>query len=169
MKAIIWIVVVLILIGGGWWYFAMQPVTSAPTPVPTTTDSGAAGGTVLEGSGTDVGPADEPIGTSTGTPASVTVRLTAQGFSPANVTVKAGDKVTFINEGTSAMWIAADPHPSHEGYSGTTRSQHCPDTANTALDQCASGNTYTFTFTKKGTWQYHNHMNASSRGTVVVQ
>jgi plastocyanin len=66
------------------------------------------------------------------------------------------------------MWIASDPHPTHQGYSGTTRDQHCPDTSGTAFDECAAGTTYTFVFEKVGSWGYHNHANISSRGTVVV-
>jgi hypothetical protein len=67
------------------------------------------------------------------------------------------------------MWVASNPHPAHTGYDGTSRQQHCPNTANTAFDECAPGSTYSFTFNKVGTWGYHNHMNPGSQGTVIVQ
>ncbi len=98
-----------------------------------------------------------------------TVEYTDAGFSPASLTVKVGDTVTFVNHSSGKMWVASDPHPTHEGYSGTPASVHCPDTAGTAFDQCSIGNTYTFTFQKVGTWGYHNHTNRNQGGTIIVQ
>ena len=70
------------------------------------------------------------------------------------------------------MWTASGVHPTHTAYSGTSLSQHCPDTAEVAFDQCkgeASGVSWTFTFTKTGIWGYHNHSRSSDMGTVIVQ
>lgn len=97
-----------------------------------------------------------------------TIRLTDTGFSPATLTVKKGTTVTFINQTSDTMWIGADEHPTHTEYDGTARSEHCPNTSGTAFDQCGVGNTYSFTFNKVGTWEYHNHTDASQHGTVVV-
>lgn len=102
------------------------------------------------------------------TTGAVTVTYTKDGFSPKAISVKVGTKVTFINQSSNRMWVASDVHPSHEGYSGTTRSQHCPDTAGTAFDQCTAGDSYTFTFGKVGTWAYHNHVVDEDEGVVVV-
>jgi plastocyanin len=107
-----------------------------------------------------------------GTPAASTahtVTYSNSGFSPATLTVKAGDTVTFVNQSSNRMWVASDPHPAHSGYSGTTRTQHCPDTAGTAFDQCSAGNSYTFTFAKTGSWGYHNHAVDEDAGTIIVQ
>jgi len=46
--------------------------------------------------------------------------------------------------------------------------EHC-GTGTTSFDQCANGGSYSFTFTKAGTWRYHNHSNASHFGTVIVE
>lgn len=101
-------------------------------------------------------------------PGSIVVTYTNGGFSPKTLTVKSGTKVTFLNNTTNRMWVASNPHPSHEGYSGTTRNQHCPDTMGISFDQCSIGNSYTFTFAKVGTWAYHNHAADEDGGTIVV-
>lgn len=98
-----------------------------------------------------------------------TVTYGSTGFSPSSVTVRAGDTVRFVNESGASMWVASDEHPTHTQYAGTTRSEHCAGSANTAFDQCESGNTYSFTFEKAGSWNYHNHVQASHGGTIVVE
>ena len=101
----------------------------------------------------------------------VTVRYTAEGFVPETVTIQAGQKVTFVNDSTGAMWVGADEHPTHTGYDGTDRATHCSGsyTGPTPFDQCMAGPTYTFVFTEAGSYDYHNHSGAQFGGTVVVQ
>ncbi|MDD5152505.1 MAG: hypothetical protein PHS95_00685 [Candidatus Pacebacteria bacterium] len=96
------------------------------------------------------------------------VALTDSGFSPSSTTIKKGDTVLFINKSSKKMWVASDPHPAHNGYSGTTLSEHCPDTAGVAFDQCSEDNAYSFTFEKVGTWGFHNHGTGDS-GVIIVQ
>lgn len=87
-----------------------------------------------------------------------TVTYNGDVFVPANLTIQAGEKVTFINESDIDMWVASAVHPTHEmlpefdqGF-GTTK-----------------GTTYSFTFTKTGTWKFHDHLNPSARGGITVQ
>ena len=150
---VLWIVIVLVIIGIGWYFFANQtPAPQAPT--------GANGGSENVGETPDTGDSVSAF----------TVRYTDQGFSPASMTVPVGTTVTWVNQSSgSEMWVAADEHPSHTSYAGTSRSEHCPDTTNTAFDQCARGNTFSFTFTKAGTWDYHNHVGSEDRGTIIVE
>ncbi len=101
-------------------------------------------------------------------PSTVEVNYTDQGFIPAKISVKIGDTVHFINKSSEAMWVGSDEHPTHTEYSGTTLREHCPDTAGTAFDQCGKGNDYSFTFTKAGSWNYHNHSHASMAGATIV-
>ncbi len=103
------------------------------------------------------------------TPMQATVTLTQDGFSPKSVTIAEGGTVTFVNQGGGQMLVASAQHPTHAVYGGSTLSQHCPDTTGTAFDQCQSGNSYTFKFQKKGSWNYHNHLVAGQFGTVVVE
>lgn len=143
------IVVVLLVLVGGWYMLSVTPA-KAPAPSDDTAATSTPLVTVKEG------------------PAVV---YTAQGFMPPTITIPAGTKVTFVNQSTKDMWVASAMHPSHAVYSGTTLSEHCPDTSGTAFDACektASGATYTFTFGRVGTWKYHDHLDASKSGTIVV-
>lgn len=112
--------------------------------------------------------AADPI-TEDSEPQETTVTYTTSGFSPATVTVDSGTTVTFVNESGRAMWVASGVHPTHSVYDGTSLSQHCPDPDNSSFDQCAAGNTYSFTFDRAGTWGYHNHQGPQHTGTVIVE
>lgn len=79
-------------------------------------------------------------------------------FTPASVTIKVGDSVQFVNKGTSTTRVASDPHPLHTGLQGFDD-----------LKTSKPGESYTFTFTKAGTFGFHDHLSPSSRGTVIVQ
>jgi plastocyanin len=93
----------------------------------------------------------------TNTSTAVAVSITAAGFSPSTVTVKAGTVVTWTNASGADARVASDPHPTH--------------TDLPALDSAtlATGDSYSFTFTKVGTWGYHNHEAPTRRGSVIVQ
>ena len=86
------------------------------------------------------------------------VTYTDSGFSPSTLTIKKGGTVTFKNTASDDMWIASNPHPAHTNYPGFD-----------AKRKIAPGETYQFTFTKTGSWGYHNHLNPSEGGTVIVQ
>lgn len=79
-------------------------------------------------------------------------------FSPASLTIKAGDIVVFKNESNTSFWPASDPHPTHTNYPGFD-----------AGKAIAAGSTFEFKFTKVGTWGYHNHLNPAQHGTIKVQ
>lgn len=100
------------------------------------------------------------------------VTYTNSGYSPSTLRVKVGATVTFKNESSRSMWTASAVHPSHMVYGGTSLVEHCPDIKGTAFDACTGiqpGNSWSFTFTKIGTWKYHNHLNPSDTGTIVVE
>lgn len=155
MKYALWIVLAVLVLGGGWYFMSMNPI--APSSAPTTSAAAA-------------GSADTSASVQINTPPSMsaTVTYASGGFSPASVTIKKGGSVTFVNTSGQRMWVASNPHPTHEGYSGTTKNQHCPDTAGVAFDQCSVGASYTFTFQKTGTWAYHNHAIDEDSGVVTV-
>lgn len=79
------------------------------------------------------------------------------GFAPVKITVKKGTAVTFTNLSAGNMWVAADVHPTHQLLPGFDQ-----------LKDGAKGATYEYVFAKVGTWTYHNHMNPSHLGTIVV-
>ncbi len=164
---LIWIVIAVIVIAAGAYFLTRSPeapaaadnMTGDDTPIPVEPPGfetgGATGGDTSGGIG-------EPL-------SAYTVRYTADGFSPSTITVPEGTTVTFVNQSSRDMWVASDQHPSHTGYSGTSRTEHCPGGSMTAFDQCAKGASYSFTFEKTGIWSYHDHMNAQFKGTVIVE
>src|SRR3990167_7304334 len=85
------------------------------------------------------------------------VTINSNGFSPASLTVKKGTKVTFKNSDTKTHWPASAPHPTHTDYLELD-----------PLQAIAAGGTWEFTFTKVGTWKYHDHLNPTQFGTIVV-
>ncbi len=179
MKIAIGILVALVVIAGGYFLIVHKtevPATSAETPTPTATTNTTTSGTTHTGTATKITGTTNtgaPSGSTLTGPAhaAVTVNYTSKGFSPKVITIVKDTTVNFVNNSDTTMWVASNPHPTNNGYSGTTVSQHCPNSANNSFDECTAvgrGNTYTFTFLKVGTWGYHNHMDSSSAGTVVV-
>jgi len=79
------------------------------------------------------------------------------GFAPQILRIKKGDTVTFKNQSALPLWIASNPHPLHTGYSGFDSKK-----------SLKSGETYTFTFTRIGSFGYHNEMHLSHKGTIIV-
>lgn len=86
------------------------------------------------------------------------VSYTNSCFSPSTLTVKQGQTVSFINNSSRSMQPASNDHPSHTDY---------PEFDSGSPVE--KGETYEFTFTKKGTWGYHDHLRESCSGTVIVE
>lgn len=101
------------------------------------------------------------------------IEMTASGFSPDTITVSAGETVTFVNKDTVKRWPATDIHPTHTVYPGSDI-KACFNGGDSSgmFDSCRGlepGETYSFTFTEVGTWDYHDHLKARFTGTVVVE
>jgi plastocyanin len=165
------IIAILIIAGGAWWY--TQNNTAAPSTQTTTV--GNAGGSdytpPADTVSTTTASSTSSTTTATAAPKTVTVTFNSStGFSPKTVNVNAGDTVIF-KAASGQMWIGSDAHPSHTEYDGTSRTTHCAPgyTGPAPFDQCSAGATFSFTFAKAGTFEYHNHLAAQNTGTVVVQ
>jgi len=161
MKAVIAIIVVIILAAGA---YALLHTPSASAPAQTTS-------TTVVATTTDTTTGDDvSAGGTVNVRTPVTVTYDGTSFSPKTVTIKVGQSVTWVNQSTSGMWIASNPHPVHTGYDGTTEAQHCAPgyTGAAPLDECGEKSSFTFTFNKVGTWGYHNHEGAEDGGTVIV-
>ena len=101
-----------------------------------------------------------------------TVKITADGFSPKTLTVKAGTKVTFANEDTNEHWPASARHPTHTIYPGSDIKKCGTPQEKEVFDSCRGllfGDRYSFTFNEKGSWKYHDHLSVSLTGTIVVE
>lgn len=152
------IIILGIIIVGGWYLLKGKPV-EAPAPEAAVTDQMPADGSSV------------PETVVEDTPTDYIVEYTDTGFSPASVTIPLGSYVVFVNQSSKNMWVASAMHPTHTAYSGTSLTQHCPDTTSTAFDECkgdAPGSSYSFKFNKAGEWKYHDHIDATKFGTVVV-
>lgn len=94
------------------------------------------------------------------------------GYVPLELKIKAGDTVVFKNESSRGVWTASAIHPTHTVYDGTSLQNHCPNLENDYFDQCKSsqsGESWSFTFTKTGTWTYHNHIDPIYFGKIIVE
>lgn len=87
-----------------------------------------------------------------------TVHMTANGFSPQEVTIQKGETVVFINDDSQNHWPASNIHPTHEIYP-----EFDPKTT------IAPGKSWEFAFDKAGTWKYHDHILSTQSGTVIVE
>ena len=95
-----------------------------------------------------------------------TVIYTDSGFSPSMITIAKGGTIIFKNMAPYDMWVGSAMHPTHAVY---------PTTGGciaSTFDSCrgiASGGSWSFKFDIAGTWGYHDHLNPSKFGKVVVQ
>ena len=88
----------------------------------------------------------------------ISVSYTSSGFSPSTLTINAGDTVVFTNDTNIQMWVASNPHPIHTDLSEFDNRRGV-----------SNGETYKFTFETPGEYFYHNHMNFSDGGTIIVK
>ena len=85
------------------------------------------------------------------------VSFTGSGFTPQSVTITVGDTIRWTNSSTDYVELASDPHPTHTNYPALN------------LGIVNPGNTTTLSFSTAGSYGYHNHLNSSHIGTVIVQ
>lgn len=86
------------------------------------------------------------------------VNMTENGFSPSVINIKQGETVVFKNIGVQDHWPASAIHPTHQVYPEFDPKQ-----------PIASQKSWSFTFTKKGSWRFHDHLSPTFTGTVNVQ
>lgn len=106
--------------------------TPRPTPTPTKVPS--------------------PTPTATPKPKTVVVDIVDFGFSPASVTIRAGDTIEWDNTGSATHTSTSDSGDPLSWDSGPLN----------------SGQTFSFTFTKSGTYTYHCSFHAFMKGTIIV-
>ena len=87
----------------------------------------------------------------------VTVTFTNGGASPNMVNIRIGNTVKFVNNDDTPRWPASGVHPTH---------QICPGFD--ALHGLAKGESYSFAFKVAKTCPFHDHLNPSLHGQIVV-
>lgn len=86
-----------------------------------------------------------------------TIVFDGSSFSPATLTVKSGTTVTIKNVSSQDMQFDSDPHPVHT------------DDPELNVGTVAPGSSVTFTVTKTGSYGYHDHLDPSIQGRIVVE
>ena len=90
-----------------------------------------------------------------------TVTFADSGVSPSMVTIKSGESLTWVNNSSKKVQVGSANHPTHTLNKELTNGEFVTDLAPSA--------SATVTLTTKGTWGYHDHLNPSITGKVVVE
>lgn len=85
------------------------------------------------------------------------VQITSSGFTPQNITVKAGESVTWVNEDTESHQVNSAVHPTHQVYPRLN------------LGVIKPAETKELSFPDAGSYKYHDHLNPSLTGSVTVE
>lgn len=109
-----------------------------------------------------------PVSTDTTTPTDTStpsanvkengVIISASGFTPQIITIKTGSSITWTNTDSASHTVNSDPHPTHTIYSPLNQ-----------VGIIKAGESKSLTFPAAGTYKYHDHLNPSSSGTVIVE
>ena len=86
-----------------------------------------------------------------------TITITKAGFEPKVLTIKVGTRVIWKNTSGGTVTVNSDPHPTHALF---------PFLNLGAFD---NGSSVQAVFEKAGTYAYHNHLDSSQKGTVIVE
>ncbi|MCL5970242.1 MAG: cupredoxin domain-containing protein [Patescibacteria group bacterium] len=85
------------------------------------------------------------------------VTVTGSGYEPKTITVKQGTKVVWKNTSGGPVTVNSDAHPTHLLWPFLN------------LGKFEDGSSVSVVFEKPGTYTYHNHLNVSQVGTVIVK
>ncbi|MDO8655441.1 MAG: hypothetical protein Q7R48_03470 [bacterium] len=97
---------------------------------------------------------------------------TDQGYIPASITIKKGDTILWMNEGTKDMWPASAMHPTHTVYPGSGIQKCNTVEQPNIFDACspiAPGSSWSFKFLEQGSWKFHDHLSPTKFGTINVE
>jgi plastocyanin len=144
------IIVVILLVGAGVYFFSQQskPQQTQPTQTQTTEPTQEVKKEETPPAGTDEAMMEKK---------EVTVNVTSAGFDPKTVTVKVGTKVVWVNKSADVANVSSAAHPTHQAYPPLN------------LGDFDDGESVSLIFEEKGEYKYHNHLNPSHTGSVVVE
>lgn len=139
------VAVVAVIIFLGWWLVKSQSQTATPAPY---NSSGQV-------------PTEAAAPTSAASPSGAmsenVVTISSSGFSPKDITIKAGESVTWMNNDSAVHTVNSAVHPTHQLYPPLN------------LGNIQAGGKVSLAFPGAGTYKYHDHLNPSSTGSVTVQ
>lgn len=87
-----------------------------------------------------------------------TVSYKSGVFSPTNLRIHSGDTVRLKNESFFGVRIVSDPHPAHNQLPGLD-----------SVGDIPQGSYFSYTFSEKGIFGYHNEKNPEEAGTIIVR
>lgn len=79
------------------------------------------------------------------------------GLSMPAITIKINQEICFVNDSSTKHQPVSDPHPAHSDLADFG-----------AKAPLAIGEQYCYTFTKAGTYNYHDELKTSIKGSIVV-
>lgn len=143
-KTLLWVIVAVVVLGGGYYLLKGNSMYNQPSTTPAQVQPTTASVT-------------EAVTSTTKAMAETAVTLTAKGFEPQKVTVKVGTKVVWMNKSGEMANVSSAVHPTHLVYPPLN------------LENFDDGTSVSLVFDKSGTYKYHDHLNPSRFGTVVVE
>jgi len=160
-KYLIWFVVVAVIVLGG--VYLMQSDSDTTEGEATVNDEIGETQPVFD---------EEALGEDSATNVYYEGEDGVYSYSPSEVVVKAGESVSFVNNSDTDFWPASAFHPTHTNYPESDIAKCGVDNDVDLFDACvplAPGGTFTFVFNEVGTWGYHDHLNSSATGKIVVE
>jgi plastocyanin len=115
---------------------------------------------------------DVPTTSTPTTTSEVIIKITTDVFEPKGVEIFKGTKVTWVNEQSNPSWPASAVHPTHEVYPGSSIKKCGTPEQDKIFDACRGlkqGESWSFIFNEVGEWYYHDHLNPSLKGKIVVK
>lgn len=107
------------------------------------------------------------VAASSSDPFDALITFTGEAFEPAELTIKKGTRVRFLNASDTVTWPASAVHPTHSLYP-EKRAEDCLGSAFDACRELNKGEFFDYTFNYTGEWRYHDHSHAYYTGAVLV-
>lgn len=102
-------------------------------------------------------PTQIPVSTESAVLSVSSVNITSSGFSPKEISIKVGESVTWENSDSDNHTVDSAVHPTHLVYPPLN------------LGVIKPGEQKSLVFPVAGTYKYHDHLNPSLFGLVIVQ
>lgn len=143
-----WIIglIIILILGTGYFYFKSLQSQTVSNPQPATISTSSKS----PQEATSSSPAEQTQKN--------TITITTNGFSPAEITIKAGDSVIWTNSDSEQHQVNSAPHPTHTDYQPLN-----------TVGLIKPGESKSLTFPTAGTYKYHDHLNPQNTGSVTVE
>jgi len=90
-------------------------------------------------------------------PKEITITLSKTGFSPSTVTIKVGSAIRWVNKSGTQETVNSDNYPTNQLHRELN------------FGIFNNNSSVVHTFTKTGTYGYHNQLNHTQEGKIIVE